>query len=678
MIVKNESKIITRLFDSIVSIIDHYIICDTGSTDDTVDIIEKYFKDKNITGKVIHKKFKNFGFNRTYALQACKTVECDYILLLDADMVFEVKNFDKNKLSEYDSYMIFQGNDTFYYKNKRIVKNNGMYNYVGVTHEYVNSLGPDRMTDIDKNVLFIRDIGDGGSKADKYERDIRLLSQDIIENPKNDRSFFYLANSYYNNNLFNEAIETYKQRIALGGWVEEVWYSHYNMGQCYMAINKPEHAIQTWLNAFDLYPRRLEAMYEVIKYYRVNAKFRLAYEFYKMCKEILNTNFNRNDYLFLHDDVYTYKIYHEYVMIASFIGIKNVNDELIKIFNYHAKYPNVNQHVLGNMKYYPNILVPTKKVIFDKNITLNINGESIPFTSSSTSIIKNINMRGLENGVAYNDYLLNVRYVNYYINEQGGYLNCDKHIITANMVLSLDSDFKFIDNKIFDVNYVDQRYIGYEDVRIFKDCQTDKLLFMGTGYDNETKKLGIVAGEYDMFSNSLVGNNINVLFHKSDCEKNWVFTEYKKETHVIYNWYPLQICKISESKDLSLVETKQMPYMFSLARGSSCGFKYNNYTTKIIDNNISLLSEEIEIWFIVHLVSYESPRHYYHMLVVFDENMNLKKYSAPFKFEGDCIEYSLGLIVEKERVVISYSTMDRTSRLGIYEKKYIDDLLVYK
>ena len=40
MIVKNESKIITRFFDSVSHIIDSYCICDTGSTDDTVKIIK--------------------------------------------------------------------------------------------------------------------------------------------------------------------------------------------------------------------------------------------------------------------------------------------------------------------------------------------------------------------------------------------------------------------------------------------------------------------------------------------------------------------------------------------------------------------------------------------------------------------------------------------------------------
>jgi glycosyltransferase involved in cell wall biosynthesis len=39
MIVKNESKTIKRLLESVISIIDYYVICDTGSTDDTIKIV---------------------------------------------------------------------------------------------------------------------------------------------------------------------------------------------------------------------------------------------------------------------------------------------------------------------------------------------------------------------------------------------------------------------------------------------------------------------------------------------------------------------------------------------------------------------------------------------------------------------------------------------------------------
>jgi hypothetical protein len=92
---------------------------------------------------------------------------------------------------------------------------------------------------------------------------------------------------------------------------------------------------------------------------------------------------------------------------------------------------------------------------------------------------------------------------------------------------------------------------------------------------------------------------------------------------------------------------------------------------------MQLMIMETEIWFVVHIVSYESPRHYYHMLVVFDDSMNLLRYSAPFKFDGTPIEYCLGLVVEDERVLITYSNWDRTSRIGVYDKNYIDSIMKY-
>ena len=41
MIVKNESAILRRLLESVLPLIDSYCICDTGSTDDTIEIKEK-------------------------------------------------------------------------------------------------------------------------------------------------------------------------------------------------------------------------------------------------------------------------------------------------------------------------------------------------------------------------------------------------------------------------------------------------------------------------------------------------------------------------------------------------------------------------------------------------------------------------------------------------------------
>jgi hypothetical protein len=133
---------------------------------------------------------------------------------------------------------------------------------------------------------------------------------------------------------------------------------------------------------------------------------------------------------------------------------------------------------------------------------------------------------------------------------------------------------------------------------------------------------------------------------------------------------------------INVVETKQMPKLFARVRGSTCGFVYNkqvNTTSFNSTNNISLkiVEKETEIWFINHIVSYDSPRHYYHIISVFDSHMNLLRYSAPFKFEGEAVEYCLSIIVEDDRLLINYSTWDRTTRIGVYDKKYIDSIVKY-
>ena len=233
MIVKNESKIITRLLDSVLSLIDCYCICDTGSNDNTVSIIKEYFIKKNIPGKIVYQEFKNFSQSRNYALNNCFNDDgspmSDYIILLDADMVLEIKEdintFKKSLIMDY--YNILQGTDTFYYNNTRIIKNiinngNTLYNefkYIGVTHEYISTPNNNK-SNFSKDIIFIKDIGDGGSKNDKFSRDIKLLKDEIEINPKSEREHFYLANSYYNIGKYEEAIEVYKKRIKLGGWIQ--------------------------------------------------------------------------------------------------------------------------------------------------------------------------------------------------------------------------------------------------------------------------------------------------------------------------------------------------------------------------------------------------------------------------------------------------------------------------
>jgi len=654
MIVKNESKIIARLLDSVCSIIDTYCICDTGSTDNTVELITAYFESKNICGKIVCEPFKDFAHNRNVSLNHCIGMS-DYILFLDADMILQIRGFNKESLWSADSFSILQGNEDFHYHNMRIVRNNGLYSYFGVTHEYINTPPNNVNINVPKDVLFINDVGDGGSKGNKFDRDVALLTKGIEENPNNERYHFYLANSYYDSGKDNEmAIEWYKKRIKLGGWVQEVWYSFYRIGLIYKRMDKMGDAIFNWIAAYDCFPDRIENLYEIIQYYRVIGQCKSALVFYKLAKSILDKNLNWSEYLFLQNDVYTYRLEFEYSIIAAYTGINNINDRVVTIMNNATDHNAVN-NLLSNMKFYKDVLVPVKKINMSGVSVHLINGDYTDFMSSSSCIIPNSD----------GGYLMNTRLVNYKIDGQGCYHNCDKHIITINKYLELDANFAVKLEILMNFDYLDRRYIGVEDVRIFKTASKKTLKFIGTGY-HTNNKIGVVYGDYNPFyqENNLIPFEIEPEFTVTDCEKNWVYVNIKNETRVIYNWSPLKICKIDESNSeknkLKLIKTIEMPNIFNRVRGSTCGANYKN-----------------EIWFVGHVVSYEQPRHYYHIFSVFDENMKLLRYSAPFKFDTECIEYCLGLVVEDDRIICTYSSWDRTTIIAVYDKKYIDGLVIY-
>ena len=53
MIVKDEENIIERAFESLKNLFDSYIICDTGSTDNTVNVINNWMNSNNKKGEII-------------------------------------------------------------------------------------------------------------------------------------------------------------------------------------------------------------------------------------------------------------------------------------------------------------------------------------------------------------------------------------------------------------------------------------------------------------------------------------------------------------------------------------------------------------------------------------------------------------------------------------------------
>ena len=638
MIVKNESKIITRLLNTVLPIIDTYCICDTGSTDMTKEIIKEFFDIRCIEGKIIEEPFKNFGHNRTVALNAAKEM-ADYLLFLDADMKLVIDpKFDKSKLTA-DVYTFAQGSNIFNYFNVRLIKTSLNFRCIGSTHEYYDIAGPKKEEQL--RTIKINDIGDGGCKENKFTRDIRLLEEDLKENPKNERTYFYLANSYKNARNLEKAIENYKKRIALGGWIEENWYSRLELGKCYMKIGKEAEAIKTWLEAYGYHPKRAENLYEIVKHYRIKGQQQLSYIFYKLAKEI---PYPTDNVLFIHKDVYNYLLDYEFSIIAYYID-RNVDMRPIfmKLMNIDAL--NMD-NLLANYKFY----VKTLKNYEQKEIVLNLckevqEEEKDSFKATTPSII------------AYNDgYLTNVRLVDYTLHLNGSYSYPDGYSVnTKNIALVMDKDFEITDCKKFDPGFNKEcRIRGLEDVKIIDTGEN--IVYISTKQSDITSNyvLTMAGGVYDLSGESLGYSEVPSP-EKEKCEKNWALFMQDDHLRVVYKWYPLTIYDVVKGQ-LGTVSRKDMPPFFKKVRGSTNGAIYKD-----------------ELWFIGHVVEHGDPRHYYHLFIILDKDtLELRKYSYLFRFDKEeKVEFSLGLVVEDDRLIVSHSNWDRTSKLKIFDKEQI-------
>jgi tetratricopeptide (TPR) repeat protein len=678
MIVKNESNIIVRLLESVVKFIDCYCICDTGSTDDTINIIRNYFEEQNIPGTVIEEPFRDFGHNRTYALRGCHTMpDVDYILLLDADMKLEIKsdNIDQVKMGlTKDAYYVVQGSPNFYNENIRIVRNDPTYHYWGVTHEYIDLPNDATMDRIGRDVLFITDIGDGSNKENKYHRDIELLTRGLETTPNNPRYLFYLANSYRDSGQYENAIEIYKKRIEVGGWIQETWHSYYSVGNCYMHLGQIANAVYYWLESYQFMPTRIENLYQLITHYRGSKKYALALVFYEIAAKIRNEN-PPNNHLFLENDIYEHKLDYEYSIIGYYTKIhkSNMIKTCMSLLNKRNIRKPIYTNIIANYKYYCKALC-----------SISITPESMK--SSHSSLLNRLNDIGKEligpdtnmypstpsicgNPGNTDEIYVCKRYVNYTIGDDGKYINQEK-VITQNVfakVVMENNEWTTVYEHIMDYNcQYDDMYVGCEDVKLYlpanKYPDSNHIEYISNRVlpDMQFK---IEHGVYDCLTNTTVSSSIlDINPSLQPCEKNWTcFQTLNCEDRIVYKWSPLTICEKTDGhiKILHNIETSPI---FTHLRGSSNGIHVGN-----------------EIWFIGHIVSYEDKRYYYHMFVAINAiTFEPAKYSELFTFENEPVEYSLGFIYRKEdnKIWIGYSTNDNSSKYMLLDKARVDEMWI--
>lgn len=275
MIIKNESKVITRCLGSLKSIIDYWVIVDTGSTDGTQQIVKDFMKD--IPGELHERPWKNFAHNRNEALSLAEG-KGDYILIIDADEVFDLEPGFKFPKLDKDYYLIMTDFAGMNYYRNQLINNHIKWKWVGVLHEVLMSDEAKTNGTIEGIKNVVRTDGARSQDPDKFKKDARILEEALKEDPNNTRTVFYLAQSYRDGGEHELALANYERRVRMGGWDQEVYWALLQVAILKEILARPAtEVVPAYLMAYKSRPQRAEALFRLANYYRRNENYVLGY-----------------------------------------------------------------------------------------------------------------------------------------------------------------------------------------------------------------------------------------------------------------------------------------------------------------------------------------------------------------------------------------------------------------
>ena len=246
---KNEEKVIGRLIDSVAGHVDKVILSDTGSTDRTIEVATEACARNSLGLEIEEVEWVDFAHNRSSAMKFAEG-KADYVLIGDADETFTFNGFDKDALEKDAYYLHYTGGE--FYRNILLVRNNIGWYYEGRTHEAIKSDNLETAASLD--TVIVTHHEDGGSRSNKYERDLVLLQQDLDDDFHPERTTFYMAQTYEGLDDFEKAAEWYTKRAEMGGWEEERWLAQ-------MRAAKLSRDFDGCLEAWSARPHRLEPLY---------------------------------------------------------------------------------------------------------------------------------------------------------------------------------------------------------------------------------------------------------------------------------------------------------------------------------------------------------------------------------------------------------------------------------
>jgi tetratricopeptide (TPR) repeat protein len=351
MIVKDEVDMLARCLATAAPVLDYWVICDTGSTDGTQDLIRSELD--AIPGELHDHEWVDFGHNRSELMRIARG-KADYLLMLDADETLEAEPAAFEGLTA-DAYLLRNGGDVEY-RTARLVSGRLGWRYEGVVHEYIVSDHEHATMLLDQ--VTIRSRSFGGTRKGRWQRDAKLLEDRLERASDDERAMFYLAQTYRDIGLESDdrellalAVDRYERRTEMGGWDEELYCAWHQFGVLSARLGDWPTAADAFVRAWETRPARLEAVHDLAVGLIERGRYRAAHQFTRLAASMRPLPVP-DDLLFVAPWVYEWGLLFQYSISAYWCQEYDVSIAACKRLLAIERLPDGHRHqTLRNAQY---------------------------------------------------------------------------------------------------------------------------------------------------------------------------------------------------------------------------------------------------------------------------------------------------------------------------------------
>lgn len=252
LIVKNEAAVLARCLESVKDA-DEIIICDTGSTDGTLEVARQY-TDQVFTDYVWE---DHFAKARNHALAKATG---DWILSIDADE-FLTCPFSTVRDAASKGFMAvnvkmsaeYGQQQSFWFP--RLFRRSDNVWWEGAVHNHLSVMGEDIVTAPTVTITF------GYSPAHGLDqlRSLRILEKEVAEHPECVRERFYLGREYFYRGMYDKALPMLGRYVQQSRFLAEKAEAFLTMARAYWELHMPDDARDALAQALIIDPNWSEA-----------------------------------------------------------------------------------------------------------------------------------------------------------------------------------------------------------------------------------------------------------------------------------------------------------------------------------------------------------------------------------------------------------------------------------